>query len=42
MPAPQQRSNKSMTPKNNQSHQGAFGKENNKNINNLAINDVKN
>jgi hypothetical protein len=42
MPTPQQRSIKSMTPKSNQTRPGVFGKENNKNVNNLAINDGKN
>jgi hypothetical protein len=42
MPTPQQRSNKSITPKSNQGQKPAFGKENNKNVNNLILNDVKN
>lgn len=42
MPTPQQRSNKSLTPKHNPSRSAYAGKENIKNIANLTINDQKN
>jgi len=42
MPTVQQRPLKSTTPKSHQACPSTFGKENNRNVNNLTINDPKN